>query len=68
MKELDKSMIDTCAILRGVNTKQVLCLSEFISCRALVCWIKESMQCKLHFIVIGIYLFYALGLKDLVDM
>ncbi|KAK3096790.1 hypothetical protein FSP39_003301 [Pinctada imbricata] len=44
MCDMNRSMIETCNLLRGMEIKQFNCLKEFISARPLVIWLRESME------------------------
>ncbi|CAG2252472.1 RNF213 [Mytilus edulis] len=43
MKKLDQNLLTTCSILGEVTPERSECLKDFIKCKPLVDWIKESM-------------------------
>ncbi|XP_063441660.1 E3 ubiquitin-protein ligase rnf213-alpha-like [Mytilus trossulus] len=43
MKKLDQNLLNTCSILGEVTPERSKCLKDFIKCKPLVDWLKESM-------------------------
>ena len=49
MKKVDTSLLKTSAILGKISEERAKCLKDFVKCKSLVDWLKESMPGKLDF-------------------
>ena len=49
MKKVDASLLKTSTILGEISEERAKCLKDFIKCKSLVDWLKESMPGKLDF-------------------
>jgi len=58
MNTLDDKLMNTCSILRDVDEEKAECLKMFITSKALVDWLKQTMPCKIYKCLITLNILY----------